>query len=164
MKKYKKEAAARARQGRLLQQELCLEFNEQDFEGIQNDTPAYTSLNSDKECDWDGTVNHYLSSDSDCAWTNSEADDEDDSEGTEYSDLEGDSLMESLKKTLEAELESLRKPTPYEAIKRDLSTKDWEKAEQNQGFGYGGHSDRTKRRHDKKTRDKEEEDKNLRKS
>ncbi|KAF8220442.1 hypothetical protein L208DRAFT_1382661 [Tricholoma matsutake] len=137
MKKYKKEAA--------------------------NDTLAYTSLNSDKECDWDGTVNHYLSSVRDSAWTDSEADDEDDSEGTEYSDLEGDSLVESLQKTLEAELESLRKPTPYEAIKQDLSTKNWKKAEQNQGFGYGGHSDQTKRCHDKKVHDKEEEDKNLQK-
>ena len=110
--------------------------------------------------DWDGTVNHYLSSDSDSVWTDSEADDEDDSEGTEYSDLEGDSLVESLQRTLE----SLRKPAPYEAIKQDLSTKNWKKTEQNRGFGYSGHSNRTKRRHNKQARDKEEEDKNLRKS
>ena len=100
----------------------------------------------------------------DSAWNDSEADDKDDSERTEYSDLEGDSLVESLQKTLEAELESLRKPTPYEAIKRDLSTKNWKKTEQNRGFGYSGHSDWTKQHHDKKACNKEEEDKNLRKS
>ena len=38
-------------------------------------------------------------------------------EETEYSELEGGSLIESLQKSLEAELESLKKPTPYETIK-----------------------------------------------
>jgi len=35
------------------------------------------------------------------------------------------------------------------------------KVEQNQGFGYGGHSDWTKQCHNKKACDNEEEDKNL---
>ena len=86
-KKYKKEAAARAQQGLLLQQKFQSTSNKlnvnSDFEGILNNPQ-----NTYEECGWDGTVNCYVSSDSDLAWTDSGADDE----GTEYSKLEGDKV------------------------------------------------------------------------
>ena len=55
MKKHRKEAAVHAQQGQLLRQNLLSKFNE-----------------LDSECDWDGTVNHYLFLDSGSAWTDSE--------------------------------------------------------------------------------------------
>lgn len=166
-KKHKKDAAARARQGRLRQggvQPISPDIpthvdSDSDFEGKH----IYYVPNSDEECDWDGTVNRCSLSDSDFEWTDSESDADDESE-TEYSELEGDGLVESLQKSLEEELESLKKLTPYEVLEQDISGKIWKRAEQNRGFGYSGRSDRTKRRHAKKARDKEEEDKNLRKS
>jgi hypothetical protein len=140
-------------------------------EPVRSPSPAHSppSLHLDlthdsgEECDWDGTVNHCLSSDSDYAWTDSDTKGYN-SDETEYLELEGEDFLESLQNSLQAEMELLGNPTPYETIKRGISVKDWKKLEQTQGFGYTGNSDRTKWRNDKKARDKEGEDMNLRKS
>ena len=76
-KKHKKDAAARARQGRLRQggvQPISPDIpthvdSDSDFEGKH----IYYVPNSDEECDWDGTVNRCSLSDSDFEWTDSES-------------------------------------------------------------------------------------------
>jgi len=50
----------------------------------------------------------------------------------------------SLQKLLEAEIEMLHQPTPFELIKKCHTAKKWIKAESNQGLGYNGLSERTK--------------------
>ena len=174
-KKHKKDAAAHARQGRLCHkpaQSISPDIpavhidSDSNFEGKRVALPVTHYVpNSDEECDWNGTVNYCPLglSDSDFEWTDSESESDTDDE-TEYSELEGEGLVESLQKSLEEELKSLKKLTPYETLKQDINGKIWKKAEQNRGFGYNGKSDRTKRHHTKKVRDKEEEDKIKRKS
>ena len=122
--------------------------------------PQFLDEDEVVECDWDGSVNHCLSSDSD--WED-ESDDGFESDDTEFSELEGEDLKESLQKALEAELALLTQLTPYEVILQATS-KEWKRAEQNRGLGYNGQSDRTRRCHEKKARDKENEDKELRKT
>ena len=73
---------------------------------------------------------------------------------SEYSELEEEDLVQ----VLQAEIEALSQPSPYDEIMRKLTSKDWEKAEQNRGLRYNGHSARTRRYHEKKARDKEEGD------
>jgi hypothetical protein len=50
--------------------------------------------------------------------------------------MEGEDLLESFQKTLQAKLKNLKKLTPYEIIKQEHTPKDWNKAEQNHGLGY----------------------------
>ena len=90
--------------------------------------PQFLDEDEVVECDWDGSVNHCLSSDSD--W-------EDELDDTEFSELEGEDLKESLQKALEAELALLTQLTPYEVILQATS-KEWKRAEQNRGLGYNG--------------------------
>lgn len=99
-KKHRKRSAARAREGRVYKQESLLR-NEADrsVEAMESSVLQIDlSSDSDKECEWDGTVNHWVSSDSDSAWSDSDGDGYD-SEGTEYSELEGQDLLESLQMT-----------------------------------------------------------------
>ena len=62
------------------------------------------------ECDWDGSVNYYSSSDSE--FEENDLDDGYGSEDSEFSELEGEDLKESLQKALEAELALLTQPIP----------------------------------------------------
>ena len=114
------------------------------------------------ECDWDGNVNHCLSSDSDSDWDN-ELEDGFESDNSEFSELEGEDLKESLQKALEAELTLLAWLMPYEVIQQATTSKEWKTAEQNRGLGYYGLSDQTQCCHEKKVRDKENKDKELHK-
>ena len=61
-----------------------------------------------EECDWDGTVNYYPSSDSDSEF----GDDACESEESEYSELEEEDLVQ----VLQAEIEALSQPLPYDEI------------------------------------------------
>jgi hypothetical protein len=112
----------------------------------------------DFECTrWTGGVNHHVSSesdsDSDFGLSTSESESEE-----EFSELEGDDLLESLQRQAAEEAELLKKPTPYEELKRNIQAPEWKKAEAKRGFGYTGNSGRTKRRHEKVARDKGVED------
>lgn len=107
--------------------------SDSNFKGKNLALPVtYYVPSSDEECDWDGTVNHcsLALSDSDFGWTDSESDAGDETE-TEYLELEGEGLIESLQKSLEEELKSLKKLTPYKVLEQDISGKIWKKAEQN---------------------------------
>ena len=145
-KEQKKNVAARAQQGQL-HQGLVQSINSEsdndilvvdvdsdsNFKGKNLALPVtYYVPSSDEECDWDGTVNHcsLALSDSDFGWTDSESDAGDETE-TEYLELEGEGLVESLQKSLEEELKSLKKLTPYDVLEQDISGKIWKKAEQN---------------------------------
>jgi hypothetical protein len=70
--------------------------------------------NLEDECDCDGSVNYYPSSDS--MFKENDLDDGYGSEDSEFSELEGKDLKKSLQKALEAELALLTQPTPYEDI------------------------------------------------
>ncbi|KAF9455972.1 hypothetical protein BDZ94DRAFT_1327277 [Collybia nuda] len=95
--------------------------------------------NSDDECDWDGGINHTLSSDSEFCWTDS--DESDDSK--EFTELEGDALLDNINH-LQAEVDLLSARTPYEQMTETvLTSKDWKKAESHRGLGYNGQSIRT---------------------
>jgi hypothetical protein len=132
-------AAARAREGKVKK-------------GLRN--------NPDDECEWEGGVNHVLSSDSGTDWTKSDSDSDPQSD---FSELEGQELVESLQSCLEKELEMLGSQTPYEKVLiRRLTLGDWKKAEGNRGFGYTGNSDRSKRRKEQQAREKAKQDEVLR--
>src|ERR1700759_1553290 len=95
-KKHKKQAAARAR-AHLHQQEVILPTESQDFASeMVPESPSSVeidSCNEDEECGWDGTINHWLSSDSssDFVWNGLDSE-------SELSELEGEELLESLQK------------------------------------------------------------------
>ena len=127
--------------------------------GALTQEPVDIDDSIEDECDWDGSVNYYPSSDSEFKENNS--DDGYGSEESEFSELEGKDLKESLQKALEAEIALLTQPTPYEDIQRTVTSQEWKNAEKNRGLGYNRHADRTQHRHEKKARDKEKEDKEL---
>ena len=134
-----KDAAARARAAKSLNQ-----FYHEDF----------VSTADSGECQWDGTVNHIPSDSEDPDWSDmSDSDSEE-----EFSELEGEELLESLQMRLEKELELLSVPTPYEKIAAPVTSKQWAKAESNRCFSYNGQSVRTKRRVRQQAWEKEKDD------
>lgn len=137
---------------------------------------ADSSINSDDICDWDGTVNHYLSENSDDEWTDSDNDSDSDCGDADdldiACDLCGPDLLRSMQAEallelpylLEAESEQEKKEaTPYSTIMDTKSKKEWKKAEAKRSFGYNGLSDRTQRLHAQQARAKEEKDAATRK-
>jgi len=157
---YKKRSlklqAAKAREGRALKR---LEIDsELDTEGESSEVEVTS---------WTGGVNNHLigldGSDSDVDDTEWESESSED----EVDELEGDDLVESLRKEIENELNLLKQTaqTPYEKINNaNLTSKDWKKAEQNRGLGYNGLASRTQRKHRQEEREKAERDKITRKS
>jgi hypothetical protein len=105
---------------------------------------------------WTGGVNNHLIvtdvSDSD---TSNSSDDE-----VDELELEGDELVESLQREIEHEIQLLQElePTPS-ILKTVVSAKEWEKAEQNQGFGYNGRGERTQRKQRQEARENAKKDK-----
>jgi len=70
--------------------------------------------------------------------------------------------VESLHQEVERKMELLKQAaeTPYEKISnRNLTTKDWKRAEQNQGLRYDGHASWTQRKHSQNACKKAESDK-----
>ncbi len=78
--------------------------------------------NTAEECGWDGMVNHILSSDND-----SEFDDETDE--SDFGELEGNELIESLELGLAREVEQLCRTTPYGHVTKNISSQQWKEAE-----------------------------------
>jgi hypothetical protein len=115
---------------------------------------------SESECDWDRGVNHFPS-DSDWDSLNDsdwETDSSSESDFGDVSELEGDELVESLQAMLEAEMQILSIPTPYEQILKPHTSGDWKKAERNRRLGYNKLSGRTQRREALEAREKEKLD------
>ena len=75
--------------------------------------------------------------------------------------------MDSLERQMEWEvgfLESIRDtelPDAFGVLMRNVSDKEWRKAESNQNLGYNGHSKRKEQLDKKKARDGEEKNKIL---
>jgi hypothetical protein len=84
-----------------------------------------------------------LSSDSEFYWTDGKSDGSI-SDSQEFSEVEDEVFLQSLKENLVEELEMLAVPTPYQEVLQKLTMKDWKKAESNRGLGYSGNSERTK--------------------
>lgn len=107
-------------------------------------------------CSWDGGVNHEVTSDSEFCLTDSD----DESEAEEFSDLDGEELVQSI----EEEMKKMGLPKPLAIIMQSVGkTAVWKKAEQNRAMGYNGLSTRTQQFHAQKARRKEAEDAILRK-
>ena len=106
----------------------------------------------DEVCSWIGGVNHCPSDveENIAIWVDSS----DESDG-ELSELEGDELKGSLGLQYEQEV-SLS--APYQQLSRVIGSGEWKKAEMNRGLGYHGRSDRTKRWHAQKAREKDKID------
>jgi hypothetical protein len=115
---------------------------------------------SESECDWHGGVNHFPS-DSDWDSLNDsdwKTDSSSESDFGDVSELEGDELIESLQATLEAEMQIISIPTPYEQILKPHTSGDWRKAESNRSLGYNKLSGCTQRRQALEAREKEKLD------
>jgi hypothetical protein len=126
---------------------------------IASQDPVLPSDN-DEVCHWNGGISHIPSdsdSDSEFSWaTDSDTEDE-------FSELEGDRLVESLQKQLEMEIEMLHQPTAYKMITKSCTAKEWTQAETKRGLGYNGLSVRTKCRNGQQAREREKGDSIARK-
>jgi hypothetical protein len=164
----RKAAAARARTGKAQKKN---KFNDE-AAGESSSSDTGIMGDSDVECTgWTGGVNHVLSdSEDDETWeeTHSVTDSLDSAESEIDSDedldleeLEGQDLVEGLKKCweLELELQMLTQLTPYELLLEKRTSQEWKNAEAKRGLGYNGLSDRRKREINQKLREKEEQDK-----
>ena len=82
--------------------------------------------------------------------------------------MDSDDCMDSLERWMEWEvefLESIRdteQPDAFGVLMRNVSDKEWRKAESNQSLGYNGLSKRKEQLDKKKARDAEEKDEILR--
>jgi hypothetical protein len=56
------------------------------------------------------------------------------SDSQEFSEVEDEVFLQSLKENLAEELEMLAVPTPYQEVVQKLTMKDWKKAESNCGI------------------------------
>jgi hypothetical protein len=161
-RKAQKAAAARARVGKV--REKTVPNDEKPSLNAEND------LDSDIECTgWTGDISHVLSdSEDDEDWEDADSEDSEDSEESEsdedsdedfdLEELEGQDLVEGLRKCweLELELQKLTQPTSYEVLLQKKTSKEWKTAEAKRGLGYNGLSDRRKREINQKLREKEE--------
>ena len=165
-----KVAAAQAREGKARKKNL---FNSGGVEispiaSSETGSPAEDlemESESDVECTgWTGGISHPFKlsdSEDDSVWLDSDTDVDSD-EDFDLEELEGQDLVEGLKKYWEQELQLLTQQTPYELLLQKKTSRDWKTAEAKRGFGYNGLSDRRKREVNQKLREKEERDKVIR--
>ncbi|KAJ2932563.1 hypothetical protein H1R20_g4555, partial [Candolleomyces eurysporus] len=139
-KQSKINAAAHARRARLERDNNVVTPLQTQTTEKSNDEPTET-------CNWDGTVNHELSSDSEFCYTDSdlaECSDEDD----QVSEMEGDDLHRAANRELEVQIVELKKMGVFERLMKtakEFTTKLWKKAEDRQRSGVNtGSSKRTK--------------------
>jgi len=143
--KSKKRSAANARNAKA-QKRLRTADKEDETASTHTDSDSDVEVTS-----WTGGVkNHLIVSD------DSDSDHFDNTEWEmecsedEIDELEGEELIESLRKEIEHEISLLKEldPTPYEKISQvNLTTKEWKKAEKKRGFGYNGRAEKTQRTH-----------------
>jgi len=153
--KSKKRSAANAREAKV-QKRLKTADEEHETASTQTDSDSDVEVTS-----WTGGVKNHLiipdDSDSDFDDTEWEVEYSED----EMDDLEGEELIESLRKEIEHEISLLEEfnTTPYEKISQaNLTTNEWKNAEKKRGFGYNGHAERTQREHRQRAREKAEKD------
>ncbi|THH26932.1 hypothetical protein EUX98_g7257 [Antrodiella citrinella] len=137
---------------------------------VQSESHAHSESDSETEdcCTlWTGGVNH----NPDCSDSgDSDWDSEDNESGSEHNttDSEGAGMEvelledDELLNSLQDELQKLLVPTPYEEL-LNTNQHQWKKAERQRWWGYNGNSERTKRDHAKKLRDKEKVAEKMRK-
>ena len=83
----------------------------------------------------------------------------------EFSELEGEELVESLRRRQEHEANLVEEVSGYGKLANSqLTGREWRKAESSRKLGYNGLSVRTKRFHAQKAREKEKVDAEMRKS
>ena len=159
-----KDAAACARKGRAAARKHRVDL--EDPEPIHPEQEPFNELTDEdnERTKWTGGVIHIpdSESDSDRDFDPSSALESEPGSDEEFSELEGDELLESLQRQAAEEAKLLQKPVPYEELKRGVSGQEWKKAEAKRGFGYTGNSGRTKRRQEKVARDKSDKDAKLR--
>jgi hypothetical protein len=136
-------------------------------------TSAHESLeeiHKNEVTKWTGGVNHILETDnSDFSWEETSSEEESDLDSDEpQSDAEDkEEMIERLRRSMEHE-DNLIKCVITVMVEDKLmikrTEKDWKRAESNRSLGYNGHSGRTQRHNNKKARDKEVIDAELRKS
>jgi hypothetical protein len=103
---------------------------------------AKSDSDLDIECGWTGDISHVLSdSEDDEDWKDADSEDTEDSEEFEsdedsdedfdLEELEGQDLVEGLRKCweLELELQKLTQPTSYEVLLQKKTLKEWKTAE-----------------------------------
>ena len=84
----------------------------------------------------------------------------------EMDNLEGEALIESLRKEIEHEISLLKEfeQTQYDKISQaKLTRKEWKEVEKNRGFGYTGRAKRTQQKHRQQAREKAGKDAATRK-
>lgn len=118
---------------------------------------------------WGGGVNHNPETDnSDFSWEDTASEEDTCDSDEPQSDVESDTedkeeIIERLKKNMEHEAHLLKHVTTvYDKLTAQCTKKDWKRAESNRGLGYNGNSDCSQRHNNKKARDKEIIDKELR--
>jgi hypothetical protein len=158
------DAAARARKGRAAAHKNHLELKDPKSVHPEEETPNELTNVDNERTKWTGGVNHASDSDSDRDFNPSSASESEPGSDEEFSELEGDELLESLQRQAAEEAKLLQKPVPYEELRRAVSRQEWKKAEAKRGFGYTGNSGRTKRRQEKSARDRSDKDAKLRKT
>ncbi|KAA1476311.1 hypothetical protein DENSPDRAFT_505648 [Dentipellis sp. KUC8613] len=126
-------------------------------------------------CGWNGRVDwEYEGVEEDWMDADSNAADEDCTEMVEFemSELEGDELIENLRRGMlseeqeftrpDAEVEN-NEPTLYKSlVAQKVTPSQWSTAERKRALGYNGLSGRTKRREKKNAKDKAEQDARMR--
>jgi hypothetical protein len=118
--------AARARAVRHIQ--AISAPNDPEDKIITPTPPTVLEIISDEECHWTGGVNHTLSSDSEFYWTDGESKGST-SDSQEFSEMEDEDFLQSLKENLAEELETIRKWEHWmirwmEAYRGGLGAKD----------------------------------------
>jgi hypothetical protein len=154
--KVQNEAAARARAARLAQ---IAHQNSPDTHEEESDyCPINVDSDSDDDCGYTGGVNVAdLESDDEPDFDSSESEWSDD-DGESLVEMEGDELAANLR-ALKAKADTFDEPpcnqklTAYYEISKSKTSKTWKKAEANRALGYTGTSTRLRQLRDKEARD-----------
>jgi hypothetical protein len=116
-------------------------------------------LDTEEECTWTGDVmNDSPNFDSDGEnIISSDAGEYMESGGSDIEILEGDDVVEGLRKAyqIRCDLEKLAQSNSFESIMTIKGTKEWKKAEAKRSLGYNGLSDRTHRHKRQKQQENE---------
>ncbi len=160
-RRAKKQAAARAREGRArlriaLDELRIIQFKQPLPNPECTDMNPNNADDSESVCSWEGGVESWSDAESDLAeWIDDNnlrgSDDNPEcgsgdgtTEDEEVIELEGDELHKSLERSECRRQERLR--SAYDVLMREMSAKDWKKAEHTKRMGvYTGQSARTKR-------------------
>jgi hypothetical protein len=155
-RRYRKEAAARARLARQAYRAYTVEVTTVMADDSVPDDDNLNCNGASFECGYIGGVHYSLpDSDSDSEFGGSDIDWDSESEsGESVVELEGDELDISLAQ-MRDEIEALAELTSYQEVAGPKTMKNWQKVEKNRALGYNGHSKRTRERrlHDARARE-----------